>query len=363
MREVRAAVIEDVRKVSLQTFPMPTRLSPEDALLKVEMVGVCGSDPSIYKGKMKHLAVMPLIPGHEPVGTIVEIGREARERYGVEVGDRVVIEPIIPCGTCYACKVGEYRMCANIRGYGSFVPSTEPPYLWGAYSEYMYIAPNSGVHRVSDDLPAEAAILICAVVGNALQWVQNLGGLKAGQNIVIEGAGQQGLAAVVAARECGAGTIIVTGLARDRRRLEFARRLGADYCLDVEKDNVVEAVSETTNGEMADIVLEVAGSPDAVTDALDLVKRQGTVVCAGLTGNKAIPLVVDKIVAKEIRLQGAFSHDIRAVLPAIKIVESCRYPLEEMVTHCYPLEKAELALRVAGGEVPQEEPIKVVIKP
>lgn len=363
MNTVRAAVIEDTRKVSIQDFPYPTQLGPDDALMKVEMVGVCGSDPSIYKGKMKHLAVMPLIPGHEPVGRIVEIGEAAAQRYGVKVGDRVVTEPTIPCGQCYPCKTGEYRMCKKLRGYGSFVPSTQPPYLWGAYSEYMYIAPNSGVHKVSDDLPAEAAILVCAVIGNAIQWVQNLGELKIGQSIVIQGAGQQGLAAVIAARESGASPIIITGLARDTRRLEFARRLGADHCINIESVDLVETVREITQGNLADVVLEVAGSSDAVAASLDLVRPQGTVVLAGLTGNKAIPLVADKIVAKEIRMQGGFSHDVRAVKPAIKLVESRRYPLEEMVTHRYSIEEADLALRVAGGEVPEESPIKVVIVP
>jgi alcohol dehydrogenase len=363
MNTVRAAVIQDTRQVAIQEFLLPTNLGAEDALLKVEMVGVCGSDPAIYKGKMKHLTALPLIPGHEPVGRIVAIGAAAAKRYGIQVGDRVVTEPTIPCGQCFQCKTGEYRMCKNLRGYGSFVPCTEPPYLWGAYSEYMYLAPNSGVHKVADDLPAEAAILVCAVMGNAIQWVQNLGGLKMGQSIVIQGAGQQGLAAVVAARECGASPIIITGLARDTRRLEFARRLGAEHCINIEDQDLIETVRDITRGKMADVVLEVSGSADAVIAALDLARAQGVIVIAGLTGNKAIPLVADKIVAKEIRVQGAFSHDARAVVPAIKLIESRRYPLEEMVTHRYALEETDLALRVAGAEVPEEHPIKVVIVP
>ncbi len=126
---------------------------------------------------------------------------------------------------------------------------------------------------------------------------------------------------------------------------------------------MIEAVREITGGKMADVVLDVTGSPDGVVASLDLVRSQGTVVSAGLTGNKAIPLIVDKIVAKEIRFQGAFSHDIRAVLPAIQIVKTRRYPLEEMITHRYPLDQAETALRVAAGEVSGENPIKVVIIP
>jgi len=108
----------------------------------------------------------------------------------------------------------------------------------------------------------------------------------------------------------------------------------------------------------------VTGSPKGAITAIDLVKKKGTVILPGLYGmDREIPLVLDKIVYKEVRVQGAFSHDFRSVLPAIRLAESGKYPLEKMVTHRFPLEEAEMAVKVAGGEIEGEDPIKVVIVP
>ena len=115
---------------------------------------------------------------------------------------------------------------------------------------------------------------------------------------------------------------------------------------------------------MADLVMDVIGNPKGCVAAIDLVKKKGTVILPGLYGmDKEIPLVIDKIVFKEVRVQGVFSHDFRSVLPAIQLAESGKYTLEKIVTHRFPLEEAEKAVRLAGGEIEGEDPIKVVIIP
>ncbi len=153
-------------------------------------------------------------------------------------------------------------------------------------------------------------------------------------------------------------------MTRDQKRFELARTLGADVIIDVEKTNPVEAVREITQGRMADIVMDTTGNPMGVVTAIDLVKRKGTVVLPGLYGmDKEIPLILDKIIFKELKIQGVFSHDYRSVLPAISLAESGKYPLERMVTHRFSLIEAEKAIRVAGGEIQGEDPIKVVIHP
>jgi alcohol dehydrogenase len=182
--------------------------------------------------------------------------------------------------------------------------------------------------------------------------------------VVIEGPGQQGLAGVIVARECGALNIIVTGVTKDRKRFDLAREFGATHCIDVEKEEAVEAVGEVTAGKMADVVMDVTGNPEGAIKALDLVGRGGTVVLPGLYGmDKEIPLVMDKIVFKEVRVQGVYSHNITSVIPAIALAESRKYPIEKMVTHRFPLEEAEKAVRLVGGEFEGEEAIKVVILP
>jgi alcohol dehydrogenase len=240
----------------------------------------------------------------------------------------------------------------------------EPPHLWGAYSEYLYLAPRAMVHKVRKDLRPEVGILICAVLGNGIRWLRMIGGVSLGDTVVIQGPGQQGLAGVIVAKEAGARKVIVTGITKDRARFELAKTFGADEIINAEKTDPVEAVREITQGEMADLVMDVTGNPKGAVTAIDLVKKKGTVILPGLYGmDKEIPLILDKVVFKEVRVQGVFSHDFRSVIPAIHLAESGKYPLERMVTHRFSLKEAEKAVKVAGGEVEGEDSIKVVIVP
>jgi alcohol dehydrogenase len=334
-------------------------------LLKVEMVGVCGSDPGIYRGKKgRKPRPYPIIMGHEVVGEVAGIGDAAARNHGIQKGDRVIIEYAFGCGHCEACLKGNYTQCEANLCYGSMISCKDPPHLWGGYGEYMYIAPGAIVHKVSKTLPPEAAILVCAVLGNAIKWLRIKGGVSVGDTVVIEGPGQQGLAGVIVARESGAANIIVTGMSIDEARLAMAREFGATYCCNIEKENPVTVVGEITGGKMANIVLEATGHPQGLICSFDLVGTGGTIVVPGLYGmDEEIPLIMDKVIYREARILGVFSHDISSVIPAIKLAESRKYPLERMVTHRFRLEEAERAVQVAGGEVEGEYPIKVVIIP
>lgn len=364
MKTSRAIVLEAPGKIVLKEFPLPL-IGKEEGLLKVEMVGVCGSDVGMYRGKATRAPrPYPIIMGHEIFGTIVGIGEKASKRWNLKEGDRAIVEYAFGCGECFYCKNGEYIHCETMFTYGSMISCKDPPHLWGAYSEYLYLPPRAMVHRVGQDLLPEVGVLVCAVLGNAIRWVQMIGGVREGDIVVIEGPGQQGLAGVIVAREAGAKKVIVTGMTKDRIRFELAETFGADEVVDIEKDDPVARVREITEGRMADLVMDVTGNPKGAITAIDLVKKKGTIILPGLYGmDREIPLVLDKIVYKEVRVQGAFSHDFRSVLPAISLAESGKYPLEKMVTHRFPLEEAEKAIRVAGGEIEGEDPIKVVIIP
>lgn len=362
MAKVKAAVVEAPGVMKIREFERP-RIGPEDALLKVEMAGVCGTDPKIYHGEITQYP-LPLILGHEILGTVEEIGRDAERAYGVRAGDRVILEANIQCGRCPYCVRGEYKYCLNVRGYGTKISSATPPHLWGAYAEYLYVAPGSLVHRISPKVPAAAAVLTNAAVANGVQWLRFVGGAKIGDRVIIQGAGPQGLAAILAARESGASLIVVVGRSTDRDRFSLAREFGAHETVNVDEEDVVSRVHELSGGEMADIVLDVTGSTAALAAAFDLVRKQGTVVIAGLTGARAVtPMLMDKIVWNELSVKGVFSKSSPATVAAIRLVESGRYPLEKMVSHLYPLERAEEAVRAAAGEVPGVEPIKVAILP
>ena len=179
------------------------------------------------------------------------------------------------------------------------------------------------------------------------------------------GPGQRGLAAVIAAKQAGASNIIVTGLAADANKLELARSYGADHVIDVENEDIGERVRQATDGLGADVVLDV--SPYAtkpITDAIELVRRGGTIVLAGVKGYKPVPdLVSDVIVGKEITIKGATGVTSSGYRSAIRAIEAGTVPLAAMHTHDFKLEEAELAIRTLAREIPGEESIHSCLVP
>lgn len=360
MKTCKAMVLTDVRKMEMQEFPIP-EITDNDALLKVEMCGVCGSDPSMYRGTNTN--AWPIIMGHEFVGVIEEIGKNKAATSGCKKGDRVVVETRFGCGKCPACIKGKYNQCVDGLGYGFRVPCTKPPYLWGAYSEYVYLPERAILHKIDASVPDEAACLTCAVLGNSVRWLRQIGGLSVGDTCVIMGPGQQGLGGVVVAKESGASNIIVTGKADDTDRLAMAKKLGADHICNVDEVDEIEFIREVTNGEMADVAFDCSGSTVAMSHAIDYCKKGATIVTPGLYHGESTPMPLDRLVFGEITIKGAHTHNIDSVDPAIKIIESGRYPLHELVTHVYDLEDAETAVKMAGYEIEGERPIKVALAP
>jgi threonine dehydrogenase-like Zn-dependent dehydrogenase len=362
---VRAAVQVEARKIEMREFPRP-QTGADDGLLRIEANGICGSDVETYRGHLGSASRPEFIPGHEPLGIVEEAGDRAAERWGVQPGDRVALEVIVPCRSCPDCLTGRYQFCPNRKyGHGVTGIGTEPA-LWGGMAEYMYLSPTSVLHKVDKSLPVELAAMFNSV-GAGVRWACHLGQVQIGDTVLVLGAGQRGIAAVVASRAAGAGTVIMTGLAADAHKLALARELGADHTIVVDGDaaeDTVKRVEEITGGRMADVVLELtplAAGP--VTDALLAAKRGGRVVLAGLKGNKEIPLRTDLIINRALTVRGAFGVDAKGMDDAIALIESRRFPLEKMHTHTFGLDDAALAIETLGGEVPGEPAIGVSVHP
>jgi threonine dehydrogenase-like Zn-dependent dehydrogenase len=308
----------------------------------------------------------PLIPGHEPLGIIEKIGDRAAKRWGVNVGDRVAVEVLIPCGHCPACVAGRYQVCrgrGGMFGY-SYVPLSQPPGLWGAYADYMYLDPCSLVHRMRKDIPASLAVMFNPL-GAGFRWAVEIPATGPGDTVLILGPGQRGLASVIAARTAGADTIIVTGLTRDAQKLALARELGADHVINVEEEDARKRVRDLTDGRGADVVIEVSAyASEPVAEALYYVAAGGRIVLAGIKGFKPVPdFISDLIVAKEITIKGAFGVTSRGYRSAIRLIESGRVPVEKMHTHDFALEDAERAIKTLGGEIPGESSIHSCLLP
>ena len=358
---VKAAVLVEPRRIELQEFPFP-KIGSEDAVVRIERAGVCGTDPKFYRG-VSTRPIYPLILGHEILGRVEEIGKKMATCYGLKVGDRVVVESKVPCGECTFCKQGYYKFCKQRSGYGFSTAST-PPHLWGAFSEVMYLAPNSIIHKIADHVKPQAAIVAAACLGNGIRWMRTVGGAAIGKPAVIQGVGPQGLAALVAAKESGAFPVIMTGLARDVPRLTLAKELGADICIDVEKEDVVEVVRDATEGELADTVLDVTGNAQGIGLSVQLVKPMGTLVCAGtIPGGEPATIATNSIVNKEIRFQGVFGHTLESTKQAIRLAERGTFPLEKIISHEFSLDQTDLALRAVGREIDDINPIKVALRP
>jgi threonine dehydrogenase-like Zn-dependent dehydrogenase len=362
-QRTRAVVQLAPRKLELRELDVP-EIDADRALLRVEACGICGSDAEQYAGVIP--ARWPVILGHEPLGIIEKIGDRAAQRWGVDVGDRVAVETLIPCGHCPACIDGRYQVCRGrgvMFGY-SYVPVSEPPGLWGAYADYMVLDPFSIVHKVRKDIPAEIAVMFNPL-GAGFRWAVEIPDTGPGDTVLILGPGQRGLASVIAARAAGADTIIVTGLTRDARKLALARELGADHTIDVEQEDARKRVKQLTGGRGADVVVEVSSnSAEPVAEALHHVAMGGRIVLAGVKGFKSVPdFVSDLIVVKEVTIKGAFGVTSRAYKSAIRLIESGRVPIEKLHTHDFGLAEAEEAIQTLSGERGPESSIHSCLLP
>jgi threonine dehydrogenase-like Zn-dependent dehydrogenase len=348
-RKTFAMVLEAPHRLAPRELPIP-EIGAEQALLRVETCGICGSDYEQFEGALR--TPTPVIPGHEPLGVIEEIGDVAARRWNVGPGDRVAVENMIACRYCAACLAGRSHLCERRRIY-SYVPLAESHGLFGAYAQHMVLEAGSMVHRIDPALPPALAVLFNPL-GAGYRWAVEIPRTKPGDIVLVLGPGQRGLASVVAAREAGAARVIVTGLPADAKKLALAREFGADATLDVEHEDVRGRVRELTDGRGADVVVEVTSwATQPVAAALDLVAPGGTVVLAGTKGFKPIPdFVSDKIVLKEITVRGAIGVTSSAYRSAIRLIESRRLPLERMHTHDFALRDAEPAIRTlaAGGD-------------
>ncbi len=336
-------------------------IDDESAILKLEACGICGSDYEQFEDVLR--TPMPVIPGHEPLGTIAKIGDKAAQRWGIDVGDRVAVETMLSCRHCDPCLGGTYHLCDNRKIY-SYVPLTEWPGLWGGYAQYMFLHKNSVLHRVDPQLPASLAVMFNPL-GAGFRWAVEMPQTQPGDTVVILGPGQRGLASVVACREVGAGTIIVTGLAADADKFHVARSFGADYCINVDNEDPVRRVKEITGGKGADVVVDVSAyATKPVMDAMRMVRTGGKVVLAGVKGFQPVEgFISDYVVTKEIQVMGAMGVTSRGYQAAIRLIESGKVDLMQMHTHDFALQDAALAIRTLAREIPDDSSIHSCLIP
>ncbi|HEX4889585.1 MAG TPA: zinc-binding dehydrogenase, partial [Alphaproteobacteria bacterium] len=182
-----AMVLTGAKKIERMDLPVPA-VTADTAIMRVEACGICGSDYEQYEGFLN--MPMNVIPGHEPIGFIEAIGDNAAKRWGVNVGDRVAVETMISCRFCPPCLGGSYHLCDNRRIY-SYIPINDGGGLWGGYAEYMYLDPNTILHKLDKSLPTELAVMFNPL-GAGFRWAVEIPKTKPGDTVVIMGPGQRG---------------------------------------------------------------------------------------------------------------------------------------------------------------------------
>ena len=379
---VRAATLVEPGHYELREYPLPEP-APGCALVKMEVSGICGTDKHTYQGYTTQYAgssspkqiPFPIIQGHENVGTIAAIGPGSMltdfEGVPLGIGDRVVVGPNVSCGRCYYCRHNfPYYFCENTTDYGNNLSAKDPPHLFGGWSQYMYIVPGSFLVRVPDDLPSEVAVLteiMAVTVG--LDRAKQISAFpnesfRFDDTVVVLGVGALGMCFVMKARMLGAGTIIAVDLSDFR--LDFATRLGADHALNATQTTARERLSfvrDQTHGRGADVVIECAGVPQAVPEALEMLRLGGLLVEAGNFSDLGEVAINPHrhLCAKSVRILGVGGEEPAAYRPSMRqMVRYMRqYPLEQFVTDRFGLQQVEAAVKKSMSA----DSMKVVIDP
>lgn len=339
------AVLKSHQNIELEAREIPT-VGPGDVLIKVMAVGVCGSDIHYYEhGKIGQNAVQyPIILGHECAGVVLQVGENTGS---VKVGDRVVVEPGIPCLKCINCKSGKYNLCPNVQFLSA--KGTD-----GAFCQYL-VHPEHLVHLIPDEMDFDVATLVepLSVGIHACRR----GELQAGQAIHISGLGPVGLMLIIAAKSAGAETIIVSDI--EPSRLETAKRLGATKTILVGQDDFNQEVLLQTGGEGVDIAFDTSGHDKMIVDSIDVIKRGGSFVAIGFPRADHISLKFTQMLMKEIDIKSVYRYT-NTFPQGISILSHCS-DVDGVLTDRFPLYETADALNRAITN--KESSIKVVVYP
>jgi len=354
VEKVLAAVRTAPSKTEILEYPMPD-IPIDGALMKMEVAGICGTDVKLYAHPPTKA---PVIMGHENIGYIAKAGREFTRRKGFKEGDLVFVEHYVMCGKCEWCHRGEYRHCENtdwrnnpesIR-YG-YTSAEHAPHLWGGFAQYVYLPWNAVVHHVPKGVSAELAGLVTPMA-NGIEWSLFEGNVGYNSTVLIQGPGQQGLSQTVICKQAGASQIIITGTSKDGARLDVAKKLGADYTIDVQKEDPLARIMEITGGKGVDVVLDCtagAGTTPILLGIEALKRKAGCMVVQGeMPEFPNFP--IGKMTTKYITLKSARGHSYRACELALEQLASKRFPLDLVTTHKFGLKDVDLAIRSVGNK-------------
>jgi len=354
---MKAWVLGGPDEMFLVDKPVPQPAAAE-VLVRVDAVAICATDLEILRHGMPAMVEGGLpfnknfTIGHEYMGTVVKLGPAVDE---YRIGDRVTVEVHAGCGRCERCRQGMYTSCLNYgdvaKGHRANGFTTD-----GGFAEYAVNHVNTLVH-VPDDMTDEEATLV-VTAGTSMYGLDVLGGLIAGEGVVVTGPGPIGLLGVAVAKALGAAPVILTGT-RDAR-LNLGKRLGADHVINARREDPVAAVERITGGKGAHFVVECSGAPEALNEAAQMVNRGGR-ICLAAFPQDPVPVDLAYLVRNNIYVFGIRGEGQSATHRAMALMKQKRFDARLIHTHTFPLDELPTALKYARERI--EDAIKVVVKP
>ena len=355
---MKAWVLGDPDQLSMTEKPLPVPGKAE-ALVRIDAVAICATDlevisygtPAMVEGGKPFNKNWT--PGHEYMGTIAALGPGVDE---FQIGDRVTVEIHAGCGQCKRCRMGMYTSCHNYGlNYGDMDKGHRANGFTtnGGFAEYAVNNINTMI-KVPDDMSDEEATLV-VTAGTSMYGLTELGGLVAGESVVVIGPGPIGLLAVAVAKSLGASPVILVGTRENRN--EIGRKLGADHVIDARKEDVVARVKELT-GKGADYVVDAAGNETTVNQAVHMTNRGGR-VCLAAFPKKPVNFDLGYLAVNNVYLYGIRGEGKSATHRAMAFMADKRFDASLIHTHTFPMEDLEEALRYARDRV--DDAIKVVV--
>ena len=342
---MKAAVMEGIGKMGYTQRPIPTP-KDDEVLVKLEYVGICGSDMHYYEtGAIGDYVVEPpFVLGHEPGGTVVEVGSAVKH---LKVGDRVALEPGKTCGHCEFCRQGKYNLCPDVVFFAT------PP-VDGVFQEY--VAHEAALcFKLPDSVSTlEGALIEPLAVGF---HAANQGGAHAGQTAVVMGAGCIGLVSMMALKAEGVSHVYVVDVMQ--KRLDKALELGADGVINGKDEDAVEAVRRLTEGTGCDLVIETAGTEITTRQAIHMTKRGANLVLVGYSKTGEMTLPMSLVLDKELTFKTVFRY--RHIYPmAIDAVAAGKVNLKGIVTNIFDFDDIQNAMDKSVSD--KANIVKAVVK-
>jgi L-iditol 2-dehydrogenase len=341
---MRAALLETEQHMTMIEAEMPAIHSPEDVMIRVKTVGVCGSEVHAFYGTHPYRRA-PVILGHEAAGDVVAVGAGVTH---FQVGQRVVVDPQWVCGKCEYCLRGDINMCPSKKVLGTQV--------WpGAFGEYI-VVPEETVFHLPDNLTYRQGSLIEPLTIGV--HVARRAGLQPGETVAILGTGCIGGLLAGVCRANGASTIITADIHQHSQ--DAAReRLGATHDFLLPDTGFAEKVKELTGGAGVDVVFITADDVSLVNTALEITKRRGRIVLVALMTEAPLNLPAYPIIAKELQVSGSLMSSNADVHRALELAASGQVDVEGIMTHLLPIEQAQLGMELVHTKA--DGAIKVVL--